>query len=150
MSAKLEVDAYTGAVIEDPPRVMLYLHPDDPLPAPGTQYRVTFHPEQAEPVRRRSRKNSQAAAILCKDRVFHAYIRDQLHDAWMTDNDEDRARRVVIRFCCVQSRSDLDDDAAAAKLFVALEQSFHKWLSQRQDSHSKEDRAPADPGSIQL
>ena len=143
----LHVDAVTGAVIENPPRVMLYLHPDDPHPTPGTQYRVTFNPAGPVPSRTWPRKNSNEAAILSKDHAFHRYLTHNIANYLMTDNDEDRAARFIRIFCGVGSRAGLDTDVQAAQIFVSIYESFQRWLAEQQHVQSSEERPPADPGS---
>ena len=135
--SKITVDAYTGPVLADPPRALVYFHPDDALPAPGTQYRVTFAPAGPEPAFPYPRKNSNQAAILSKDLMFHLFLRF-VAEFQHTDNDEDRARRFICIMCGIDSRAELDTNAIASSIFAeGVEKAFHNWLANREKDHAK-------------
>ena len=127
--SKIHCDCMTGQVVDPDgsPRVMLYIHPDDPIPLAYTQYRVTFDPDA--PARDRSkpyvRKNSNEAAILCRDINFGRWI------SGITDlpSTEAGAIAFICRLCEINSRAELDDNAGAALTFVhGIYEPFQRWL----------------------
>jgi len=128
----------TGQVVEadGSPRVMLYIHPDDPIPLAYMQYRVTFDPDGpiAERSKRYARKLSNEAAILCKDINFGRWI------SGLTDlpGTEEGAVLFICRLCAIRSRAELDENRAAALTFThGIYEPFHRWLAkQNQQQHA--------------
>jgi len=124
----------TGQVVEadGSPRVMLYIHPDDPIPLAYMQYRVTFDPDGpiAERSKRYARKMSNEAAILCKDPKFIEWV-SAVADLPATEKE---ATAFLYSLCGIQSRADLDEHRGAALTFThGIYEPYLRWLAKQDE-----------------
>jgi hypothetical protein len=100
-------------------------------PAPTNQHTDTSpRSQEAAPQTGGARKpfNSlplpQQAALLCNDPVFRAFLNEEFAYDCETEND---AAEAVRELCEVTSRSELNHDAMAGKVFIRYREQFQAW-----------------------
>lgn len=82
---------------------------------------------------------ARQAAMLCQDPAFRLYLDRRRRYKWnMSERDlpdgthsEQDARDWLCAACRIQSRAELDHNAAAAETFRGVQQRFYRWRAKR-------------------
>jgi hypothetical protein len=83
-------------------------------------------PEPKEKRRWEDLKLSMQAGIRCEEKAFQKYMRSG--ESFFNVKDSESAAGAVKLYCGVDSRSGLNDNPTAAKLWKDLDRSYQAWL----------------------
>ncbi|CAB4141110.1 hypothetical protein UFOVP413_49 [uncultured Caudovirales phage] len=80
----------------------------------------------------------QRAVLISKDKRFHRWASESMPDLWDgyfgTLADDERARKIILRLCKIESRSELAHDDMAGSEFLKLEDRFMRETGQRAEA----------------
>jgi hypothetical protein len=99
------------------------------LPQPATEAWVALArletTKKPVPIKPDNTKLSFEAVMRCKEPAFQAFLRE--NEAFFNVRDEVTAANAVRMLCGVESRSGLNTDPVAAKLWRRLDASYLRW-----------------------